>query len=181
MLSFTDRILAVASTLEEAHIPYAFGGAIAFVYYAEPRATRDIDVNVFLKEQQAGLVVAALRSLTIQFDAEEVKRRIDHEGQVRVLWDDVPLDLFFSNLPFHDSCQERIRRVPFRGREIPILSAEDLAVCKVAYNREKDWLDLREMVAFQGDALDIAYIRWWLAAMLGAESNEAQRFEALCL
>jgi transcriptional regulator with XRE-family HTH domain len=46
-LSLADRILVLHDALEGARIEHGFGGAIALAYYVEePRATRDIDVNL---------------------------------------------------------------------------------------------------------------------------------------
>src|SRR5262249_14713784 len=45
-LSLPERILAIDRALVA--VPHAFGGALALAYYAEPRATVDIDLNVFL-------------------------------------------------------------------------------------------------------------------------------------
>jgi len=45
-LSLPDKILAVDRAFER--VPHAFGGAISLAYHAEPRATIDIDVNVFV-------------------------------------------------------------------------------------------------------------------------------------
>ncbi|MEX2556461.1 MAG: hypothetical protein WEB06_12640 [Actinomycetota bacterium] len=39
---------AVADVLSERELPYAIGGAIALGFYAPPRATVDVDVNVFV-------------------------------------------------------------------------------------------------------------------------------------
>ena len=39
-------MLAIDAAL--AKIPHAFGGALALAYYAEPRATIDIDLNLFI-------------------------------------------------------------------------------------------------------------------------------------
>ena len=38
----------LADALEHAGIPYAVGGAIAYGLHAPPRATNDVDLNVFL-------------------------------------------------------------------------------------------------------------------------------------
>ena len=38
------KVVSLARALEESELPYAFGGALALAYYAEPRATVDIDV-----------------------------------------------------------------------------------------------------------------------------------------
>jgi hypothetical protein len=46
--SLTQKVPAVHRSLDGAGIHHAFGGAIAFAYHGVPRATADVDVNVFL-------------------------------------------------------------------------------------------------------------------------------------
>ncbi len=182
MPTLPERVLILTSALERAGIPYAVGGAIALAYYGEPRATKDIDVNIFLPETEAERVLQVIIRLGAQFNLDQMQMRILHEGQVRLPWDPVPeIDLFFSTVPFHDSCQARVRRVPFDGSDITVLSGEDLAICKIIFNRPKDWPDIRQMVAMQGPAFDVDYVRFWLNEILGAGSDEAQKFEAALL
>ena len=49
---------------------------------------------------------------------------------MRVYWDEIPVDMFFAADEFHDSVARRRRMVPFAGRIIRVLCAEDLAVFK---------------------------------------------------
>ena len=41
-----DVARRLADTLADEGIPYAVGGALALAYYAAPRATVDVDINV---------------------------------------------------------------------------------------------------------------------------------------
>ena len=43
-----EKVALLAETLAAADVPHAFGGAIALAYYATPRGTQDVDINVFL-------------------------------------------------------------------------------------------------------------------------------------
>lgn len=179
MLSLADRVIGIHRALSEGAVPHAFGGAIAFAYHAEPRATRDIDVNVFLPQSDSRNALQTLGDLGVTIDIDRDFARVERDSQVRVRWGPVPIDLFFSALDFHDDCRRRVRMVPFGDLEIPILSAEDLAVCKVAFNRDKDWVDLREMLLIQGSSFDAAYTLHWLVEMLGADDERTRRFEEL--
>jgi len=111
--------VALAAALEAASIPHAFGGAIAYNYYGEPRATRDIDINVFSPQSQSERTLAVLQRAGVPLDIEQARQEILRTGQIRLRWEHVPVDLFFSTVPFHDDSQGRARRVPFRGRIIP--------------------------------------------------------------
>ena len=52
-----DCLVDVDDALGVAH---AFGGANALAYYADPRGTNDVDVNVATRFDQAGVVLDAL-------------------------------------------------------------------------------------------------------------------------
>lgn len=175
MLPFPQRVTRLAEVLSAARIPYAFGGAIALNYYAEPRATTDVDINIFLVETNSEATLHALMPLGMAIDFDAATHRLACDGQIRLLWDVTFVDLFFSTVPFLDSAAGRVRLVPWEGRHIPILSPEDLFVCKVIYNRPKDWYDLRVMLLLTGSELDRAYIDYWLEDMLGADDPRIAR------
>lgn len=78
------------------------------------------------------------------------------------------LDLFFSIDERYDEIAERVRHFPFgsEGVELPFLSAEDLTVFKLSFGRDKDWVDLRRLVA-AGPGLDLDYIERQLVGLRG--------------
>ena len=46
--SLPEKVLAIHQELRRLGAPHAFGGALALAYYAEPRATIDVDLNLFV-------------------------------------------------------------------------------------------------------------------------------------
>ena len=56
--TLAERVVALDAAL--ADVPHAFGGALALAYYAEPRATIDIDLNVFVPAERFEDVAAPL-------------------------------------------------------------------------------------------------------------------------
>lgn len=179
-LALDDKIAALEAALCAAKIPHAFGGALALAYYAAPRGTHDIDLNVFVSEKRAKRVLATLAELGVAAGGAAPLRDVRDRGQVRVYWDHTPIDLFFSYDPLHDRCAERARRVPFGdGVTLPILSAEDLAVFKVIFDRTKDWSDVEEMLYALGADFDAAYALLWLRRILAADDARLLRIEEL--
>jgi hypothetical protein len=166
----------IEAAFVSARIPHAFGGAIALAYYATPRATIDIDVNVFVDSSRADDVLLALGRLGADPPTDNESARLRRDGQVRIRWDATPIDLFFSYDAFHDACMERRRAFPFGdGETIQVLAAEDLVVFKAIFDREKDWRDIAELVYATGDDLDIEWILDWLERIVGREDGRFQK------
>ncbi|HEY5384095.1 MAG TPA: hypothetical protein VIJ56_02595, partial [Acidimicrobiales bacterium] len=89
-----------------------------------------------------------------------------------------PLDLFFSYDRFHEAAAAARGVVPFGDDTIPILSADHLAVCKVIYNRPRDWVDIEAMVA-AGAELHTAEILRWVGRIAGDEDPRYERIAAV--
>ena len=172
-LLLDTKVTEIAQALERVRIPYAFGGALALAYYAAPRGTEDIDVNVFLQADKARRCFKALERLGIRSSGAD---RDMHHDQVVLFWEHTPIHVFFSYDPFHDSCQARARRVPFAESEIWILSAEDIAIFKIIYDRPKDRAEVREVLLCMGERIDVAYMIGWLERILGSEDARVTRF-----
>ena len=172
-LRLDTKVMEIAQALEQARIPYAFGGAIALAYYAAPRGTEDIDVNVFLKAEEAGTCTDELERLGI---SSSVADRDTHDHQLVLFWEHTPIHVFFSYDPFHESCKARARQVPFADSDIWILSAEDTTIFKIIYDRPKDRAQVREVLLCMGERIDVAYMTGWLERILGSEDARVSRF-----
>jgi len=136
----------IAEALETARIDGALGGALALADATEePRATRAIDVNVFVPATVAPAVFAALPAGVAHGAADQEAALAD--DQVRLWWDDTPVDLFFSAYPFHREVATRCRSVPFAGHRVRVLAPGNLAVFKALFDRPRDWVDIDEMAS----------------------------------
>lgn len=176
---FDEKLVALEHALVAAEIPHAFGGANALAYYGTPRATADIDLNVFVSSSRASEVLAVLGGLGALTSNPRLTALIEREGQARIFWEKTPIDLFFSYDALHESSMQRCRLVEFGEDAIHVLSAEDLMIYKAIFDREKDWRDIAEMVYASEGALDMDYVRGWLERILEAGSPLFARFERL--
>jgi hypothetical protein len=174
--SLPEKIVAIHERLDQAGIAHAFGGALALAYYAEPRATDDIDINVFLDPASAPAVLDALTPLGVQDDLD--LPALERDGQCRLWWGRTPLDLFFAYDDLHQAMRRGARVVPFGEDRLPILAPEHLLVCKIAFDRPKDWLDLEQVLVCVED-LDVDEIRGWLARIVGEQDPRMQRLTAV--
>lgn len=175
--SLPEKVIVIHEAFGEARIPYALGGALALAYYAEPRATIDIDANVFLPTERWRDVIGVLDGLGVACD-ELDPAAVERDGQCRLWWGDNPVDLFFAYDAIHDEMRRQARRVPFGGITVPILAPEHLTVCKAMFDRRKDWLDIEQMLIATDD-LDVSAVEGWLTRMVGPEDARLQRLQEL--
>lgn len=174
--SLAERIVAVHKALRG--MPHAFGGALALAYYAEPRTTVDIDLNVFVGPERLGAVARRLARAGVPTDDPDLATTVMRDGQVRIMWDRTALDLFFAYDRFHEAAGAARRWVPFAAIRIPILAPEHLIVCKVVYNRPKDWVDIAS-VAEAGTAVDVAEVLRWVGRLVGDGDPRYDRVAAV--
>jgi len=164
VIGVADRMLAVHDALRAAGLPHAIGGAIALGYCTlEARGTQDVDINVFVSPSRAREVFAALPD-GVRVTARDLQGA-ERDGQVRLLWDATPIDVFFSVLPFHDEVERNIRHVSFGDRTIPVLDCTGLAVFKAMFARPRDWVDIEAMV--EARSLDVDEAMRWVREMVG--------------
>jgi hypothetical protein len=175
MSVLAQRLLAVHKGLTRAQLGHAFGGAIALAYCTEePRGTRDLDVNIFSNPRDAAKVLEGLPDeITIRRGDVETAER---EGQVRVWWEDTPIDVFMNVHELHERFAGEIRWVSFEGQTIPVLGCTALILFKALFNRTKDWADIEEMI--EAKAGDLSRAIGWLSGLLGPEDQAVKRLQA---
>jgi hypothetical protein len=173
-MTLPERVVALHRALGRSRLPHAFGGAIALAYWTQdPRGTSDIDVNVFIPAEEAGRALRKLPEGVVRPpDAEDTVAR---DGQIRLWWDETPVDVFFNYADIHDEAARHRRTVPFAQTRIPILGPIELAVFKVMFDRTRDWADIEAMLA--AGSLDLDGVRSRLQTLLDADDHRFARLE----
>ena len=176
MSRLPQKIVALHRALASAAIPHAFGGALALAWCTQrARGTIDIDLNVFVDQNHAASVVAALPRNVTWSDTD--LGTLQRDGQVRLWWADTPVDVFLNTTEFHEQVAGRTRIESFAGENVPFLTCSDLAVFKTFFDRTRDWADLEEMAA--AGALDVEYVLGVVVRYLGAVDARVERLRSL--
>ena len=169
----------LADALEGAQIPYAVGGALALAVWGFPRATNDVDLDVFAELEDLPRVFDAFESAGCVLDRAAASASAAERGDFHVSLGGLRVDVFVPSIPLYASAERRVRTAPLRGRPARYLSAEDLAVFKILFFRTKDLLDVERMLAFGGHAFDRSYVRHWLVDLVGQDDERVIRWDRL--
>lgn len=176
-LSVSDELevlKAVTAGLERAGIPYMVTGSMAANFYAVPRMTRDIDLVIELSERD-------VERVTRLFEPEYY---IDREMVQRAVRDQAMFNMIHNALVVKVDCVvrketeyrreefARRRAVSIAGRQVFIVSPEDLILSKLDWAKESrsqmQLNDVRNLISsVQG--LDTDYLSRW-AGRLGLTS-----------
>ena len=167
-----DIARQLADVLEERKIPYAIGGALAMAYYATPRATVDVDINIFLSPfDELDKLLAVLDSLEFVLDAPHtVRKTATEDGQLRGRISGIRVDVFLPAIAFYSELEQRKKAVTLLDRSIYIISAPDLLILKMMFFRRKDLADVEAMLRNIGLG-DSTFVRGTLVDFVG-ESDE---------
>jgi hypothetical protein len=171
--------LQIAAALEGHGIPHALGGALAYGQYGIPRATNDVDVNVFVDLDELDRVFDALRSLGIVVDATAAQAEARREGLMIFRLGSLRIDVFTPSIDFSWEAERTRVQHDVDGTAVWFLSAEALCVFKLLFFRGKDIVDLERLIAVQGTAIDGDYVRARIVEMLGDDDPRVETWDRL--
>jgi hypothetical protein len=161
-----DVLKLVAERLQRADIAYMISGSIALNYYAQPRLTRDIDIVVALRREDAERVTN-LFAEDFYIDAEAVCNAIVQLGMFNIIHYDHVMKVDFIVRKETLYRQEEFARrsaVDIDGVTMWLVTAEDLLLSKLAWAAESrseiQLQDVRNLIRSVAD-LDWTYIERW--------------------
>jgi hypothetical protein len=178
--SAAEAAQRIADALAARGYSHAIGGALALAVAGVPRGTADVDVNVFVQENELDGILDVLAPLGIALDRDAARSRARRDGMFIGRWDGMRIDVFLPSIPFASEAERtKVRVTDAAGWSGWFLSPEALAVFKLLFFRGKDVVDLERLVAVRGAALDRTYIRRWIADMMGEDDVRVRRWDEI--
>ena len=168
-MSEQSLLKRVVEALGDAGVGYLLSGSLASSLQGEPRATHDIDLVVDIRPADVGRLVEALAGPSIYLDehavAEAVRRRSMFNLLDSATGDKVDFWLL-KDEPFDRERFARRLEVEVMGQTLSVSTPEDTILMKLRWamqsgGSEKQLGDAAGVFAFQGDALDQAYLERW--------------------
>lgn len=173
-----DAALRIAAALEAAEIPYAVGGALAYGIWAVPRATVDVDLNVFVEPAAIGRVFSALSEVGARLDVTSARAQNTRDGMFVAHFGLFRIDVFTPSIEFSGEAERTRVRRELDGQSVWFLSAEAIAVFKLMFFRTKDVADLERLVALRPQ-LDCGWVRAQIVTMMGEGDERVAGWDRL--
>jgi len=159
--------------LERLGIPYLVGGSLASSIHGIVRATRDIDLVADLRASQIEPLVEALGA-DFYADPAMIREALATGRAFNLIHypSTYKFDVFpVLPDPYHQLQLQRRRMettAQFGGTlQLPVATPEDTILAKLAWYRsggevsERQWNDVRGVIAVQKGRLDLEYLRCW--------------------
>jgi predicted nucleotidyltransferase len=180
MLTAVDVARRLADALQKEGIEYAIGGAIALGYYANPRATVDVDINIFVPPREGLSEVLEVLTQTgfVADNPATVERTVTDDGQFRGRIENVRVDVFMPAIEYYASLSDRKREVNLLGRPMYVVGPEDLVTLKMMFFRRKDLADV-EAVLRGDEPLDLERVRETLLEFVGESDERVHEWDVL--
>lgn len=175
-----DPAVIVVDALSKLGIAYMLVGSYSSNMFGIPRSTIDADFVVAMSDTPVGPLATLLQGdfvLDPQMGFETVT------GKSRWLFvhreSGFKIELFILGTEPYDLERFRRRR-PLRiaGRDICFQTPEDVVINKLRWKREKDKIDIKDVMMVQGAALDWSYIELWCEKLGVSDQLAAARADA---
>lgn len=151
-------IKSVTQWLDNIQIRYMIFGGIAVSYYGMPRQTFDIDIKIAVESQEKKEKFINDISKRAFLLVKNPSEFIHDTNVLPVEFDKVRIDFVFAELPFEYEAISRSKIKNIMGSDVRICTPEDLIIHKAVSIRQKDWIDIENVILPLGESLEWEYI-----------------------
>jgi len=171
-----DIVRDVSKRLDAAGIGYMLTGSVAMNYYAEPRMTRDIDIVLALRLEDAESIVQIFSS-DYYVSREAVESSIKHQSLFNLIHGEsvIKVDCIVrKQSAFRLNEFDRRKRVKLRDFETWVVTKEDLILSKLFWAKDShSEFQLRDVKNLVSTGCDRNYIQNWTGELGVAKLWEA--------
>lgn len=157
---------AIASRLESASIPYMVTGSMAMAAYAVPRMTRDIDVVIECRPEDADRI-CKLFEADCYVDAESIREAVARRSMFNIIHTQWIIKADFiirKDERYREVEFDRRRQLDVEGTTLLFVAPEDLVLSKLVWSRESNSeVQMRDarIIAESVAGLDWSYLEQW--------------------
>jgi len=168
-MGLQELLKHLINTFESLSIKYFVTGAMASIFYGEPRFTNDIDVVADIREEHIPGLLKFFSEDEFYLSEDAIRDAIRHKYQFNIIHPSAGLKIdiiIHKEDDFDNSRFKRIKRItPFEEIEAHFSSPEDVIIMKMKYYKEgesaKHIRDILSILKISGNIIDKDYINHW--------------------
>lgn len=169
----------LAAALAEQDVSYAIGGALALGFWGMPRGTLDVDLTLFVPTDDPRTVIELLRGIGCDVDDTIALPTLREHGFCTGTIAGVRVDVFLPIVDFYAIARGRRREVDLEGVPLMIWDAETLVIFKLMFFRDRDLVDIAQILRTQGARLDADWITTRAIDLFGGRDPRVSRWKEL--
>jgi predicted nucleotidyltransferase len=164
MPDLIQLVAELAAAFDRLKLRYALGGALATSYWGIERSTQDIDCLAAISAVSYQALADALAEIgceqlddagnAVAIDATRMREQAGRRHLIEFVRRGVRVKIFVPVVPLQNEILKRAVLVPVASQQVPVTSAEDLVLLKMAFHRQKDLQDIRGILRVQRERLD---------------------------
>ena len=159
----------IIQALDHAKIPYMLTGSLASTYYSAPRMTQDIDLVIAPASAQLKILIQFLPEDDYYADLNLAMEAWRHQSMFNVLnmrtgW---KIDLIMRKPgAYSQEAFQRRKQATVEGVSLFVATVEDVIISKLEWAKlgesSRQIRDVANVLNFQSDGLDRAYLERWI-------------------
>ncbi|MBI4582795.1 MAG: nucleotidyltransferase [Planctomycetes bacterium] len=177
--SLIELLKRIAKAFEEKNVPYAVSGALALMIWGFVRATRDIDLIISVPSVRLPQAIETLFSLGCKGEIREAIAQLRKDHFMTFTCNRIEIEVFIPVLSYHDQIIKRRVQKDVEGIPVWFVTAEDLVVIKMLFQRTKDIADVKGVVATLREQLDRNYVQRTLKEILPEKDSRLKEMEGI--
>jgi len=167
---FLETLNWICNKLESLHIPYMITGGSAVGFWGHIRTTMDIDMVIQMRISQVDTFLAAVKE-EAYVDIQTVKEAVKSKSTFNIIPNEtlfkVDIILLDEGNDYEVRKFERRIKMNFQGREIYVITPEDLVISKLIWSKsaggsERQIKDCESIWKLNQENIDTNYINKWI-------------------
>lgn len=158
MIKLKSALKIIVNFLEDKSIPYMIFGGLANTIYGYSRQTFDIDVKIILDMDKEWSDLYSELNKIGKILPDSPKDFLLDTKVLPVEIDEVRIDLVLAELPYETNAVKNSILSTLYGVKCMVCKPEDLIIQKSISERQKDWIDISEIIKIQKNNMDWDYI-----------------------